>query len=135
MALFPRTCIECGVDFEAQKAWAEFCCKQHRQDFDNRQGSRGGELYAFAMNWRYGEGKTGTRRDGTSLRKRDKEAAATFWKLLEAFHSEDEHTRKNRPTYRPTRTAMAKLGGNRGGLTRLPGCDDGRSPIKLKREG
>jgi hypothetical protein len=29
---------------------------------------------------------------------------------------------------------MAKLGGNRGGLTRLPGCDDGRSPIKAKKE-
>ena len=135
MALFSKTCLHCGSDFQTPKHWGQFCPKPKRcrQDFDNLQGSRGGELYAFAMNWRYGEGVDGKRADGTSRRKRDAEAFKIFTKLLEGFHEEDEATRKGRPTYHPTARALAKLGGNQGGLARLPGCGDGRS-VKTDEE-
>ena len=132
MTIINKTCRECGSAFEAKKAWGEFCSTKHRQDFDNRQSSRGGELYAFAMNWRYGEGRDGKRPDGKSKRTRDKEALQILVKLMEAFHAEDEAERAGRPSYRPTKLALAKLGGHRGGLDRLPGCGDGRSKVATK---
>ena len=50
-------CAECGIEFEANRAWQSFCCSAHRKAHHNRWMIRGETLgplmYAARLGGRY----------------------------------------------------------------------------------
>ena len=47
-----RTCHECGGQFEPRVTDQQFCCKAHKQEYHNRQISRGNKLFPLVYRWR-----------------------------------------------------------------------------------
>lgn len=92
-----RACVECGEPFCSEKAWADFCCTEHRRDFNNRRQLRGAELLDLFMCLRY-----------------DRPAARLWgvWKILcrmaQAFRDEDLEQRAGRKSWREPRAVLER---------------------------
>lgn len=82
-----KTCLECGAPLNLTKP-GNFCCREHRKDFNNRRMSRGAELYDLVMELRFNRSEA--KRKGT-------------WSLLcaraGAFRDADKHYRDGRPSW------------------------------------
>lgn len=51
--LFTRHCSECGTEFQAKVASAEFCCQEHRLAYNNRRRDRGAMLFDLYVHTRF----------------------------------------------------------------------------------
>lgn len=87
MAIFKRTCRECGTGFEARHTGALFCGDPCRIGFNRRRRDRGAELYDAIMSG----------------------VPDAVEKLKAAYRQADEARRAGRPSHQPWNIAKLKL--------------------------
>lgn len=96
-ALRPRTCAECGADFQPAAGHQEFCAPGCKRAFNNRRMVRGAEVYDLLMALRY---------------ERPIAQALGVWKLIcrlaWIYRDEDARLRAGRNSWRPAAEIIAR---------------------------
>lgn len=94
----PLACLECTKPLHRPRQRTGFCCRECRNDFNNRRLSRGAQLYDLFR---------ALRRD------RSEAAELGLWtaicRLELKWHEEDERERPGRRSYTPAAKAVAHL--------------------------
>jgi len=91
----PRICLECGKEFSAGRADAEFCCRACIRAWNNRRMTRGAEVFDLLMVHRY-------QRDIASRFK----VWRTINRLAAKYRDEDIAERGGRRSWRRLRAFM-----------------------------
>lgn len=83
-----RQCLECGAPLGHLRKPGNFCCREHRKDWNNRRLVRGAEVYDLLMEYRFN---------------REAAKAKGTWSLLcaraGAFRDADKHYRDGRQSW------------------------------------
>lgn len=92
-----RTCLECGIPYEASERASQFCATSCRQTWNNRRLKRGAELYDLFMPHRFERPLA----KGLKL-------ISLLNRLASIFRAEDLAERGGRASWRPPEVVLSE---------------------------